>query len=139
MRRKMIADRMGSRDRSPGFGPGPQGPRTGPPELEALRRQVEVLARQVQELRSIVDRQREGMKHFGERRETSSRPPHPPGGPGPEARDSRPPLPPKGDFGRGDRPKGRDGGPGDRPKPRDDDRPSPRGDRDPQGNPPPPR
>jgi hypothetical protein len=123
-RRPPAGDRAQSPDRSPGFRP-------VPPELQALRDQVGRLTREVQELRAIVtarhDSSRPGLRA----------PYHHHRGPGPASADQRPS---RHDFRKGDhRPHGDAAARGhDRPHPPGDG-PKPRGDREPHGNPPPPR
>lgn len=131
-RRPSIGDRPEASRRSPGSGPMPQGPRSGPPGLEELRHQVMVLTRQVQELR-------DGMQRLVHRSTSGDRPPQMRGGPGPESRDARPPMPPRRDSDRSEHRMHPDGGSREKSQPHPPgDRPSPRGDREPQGNPPPP-
>ena len=142
LRRPSPGDYPEASRRSPGFGPMPQGPRSGPEGLNDLREQVRTLTRQVHELRAMVEAQRNGMQRFAERRRADFQSASRRGGPGPDSRDAHAPMPPRRDLQggesrqRGDSRSHDDGGPQEKAKPHGDG-PRPQGDREPHGNPPP--
>lgn len=141
MHRPSAGDRPDASHRSPGFGPPPPGSRGGPDPLQELRGQVQRLTHEVHELRAMLEVQRHHMQQSAEHRRSGFQPPVSRGAPGPESRASHAPMPPKRDFHRGDvgaQEKGRPHPPGDHPMPQGDGR-RPPGDREPHGNPPPPR
>ena len=130
MHRPSPGDHPEAARRSPGSGPMPQGPRSGPEGLNDLREQVRMLTRQVHELRAMVEAQRNGMQRLAERRRADFQSASRRGGPVPDSRDSHAPMPPHRDLQGGDqRQRGESRPHGDGPRPQ--------GDREPQGNPPP--
>lgn len=146
IRRPSVGDRQDASRRSPGSSPVPPGPRSGPDPLGELREQVQRLTRQVHELRAMLEAQRSGMQRLAERRRSGFQPPVHRSGPAPGSRDSQAPMPPRQDSRRADRRPHGDAGaqenarphpPRDHPMPHGDRDTS--GDRDRQGNPPPPR
>jgi len=135
--RPHFGDRMEAGRRFPHFSRTPQQSPGGPQGLEELRGEIRMLSHQVQELREIIEAHRGGPQRFEEHRASAVPPSEMRRGPGPESRPSPSPMPPTPESRSGGYRMHREGGPRENPQPPPQgDRPAPRGDREPQGNPP---